>query len=302
MSATGYLDSCGFNPASSGTGDFVVSAAITGYQTPAGAGAVNGTVYSYRAQSSDLSQWEDGFGAYTVSTTTLARTTVTASSTGSKVSFTAPPNVYITALSADLQNASLLASGTVPTALLGSGTANSGSFLRGDSTWAAVVATTVSLYTSSQTITIPAGATKAYVILVGGGSGGSASGGPGGGGGALYKLLTGLTPGNTLSLTVGAGGASSGSGQSGGASSLSSGSQTISTLTANGGLNGLNYGAGGSASGGDMNFPGEPGFSVTAPMTYYIGGASGIGTRSGGVTQSASVAGFQGFCQIVWFA
>ncbi len=111
MSATGYLDSCGFNPASSGTGDFVVSAAITGYQTPAGAGAVNGTVYSYRAQSSDLSQWEDGFGAYTVSTTTLARTTVTASSTGSKVSFTAPPNVYITALSADLQNAALLANG-----------------------------------------------------------------------------------------------------------------------------------------------------------------------------------------------
>ncbi len=123
MSATGYLDSCGFNPASSGTGDFVVSAAITGYQTPAGASAVNGTVYSYRAQSSDLSQWENGFGAYTVSTTTLARTTVTASSTGSKVSFTAAPNVYITALSTDLANASLLTNGTVPAARLPSGAA-----------------------------------------------------------------------------------------------------------------------------------------------------------------------------------
>ncbi|MBN9601817.1 MAG: hypothetical protein J0G33_02680 [Afipia felis] len=122
MSATGYLDACGFNPVSGGTGDFVVSAAIAGYQTPASAGAVNSTVYSYRAQSSDLSQWENGFGAYTTSTTTLARTTVTASSTGSKVSFTSPPNVYITALSADLQNASLLASGVVLVSLLPTGT------------------------------------------------------------------------------------------------------------------------------------------------------------------------------------
>lgn len=111
MSATGFLDACGFNPASGGTGDFVVSAAVTGYQTPAGAGAVNGAVYSYRAQSSDLSQWEIGFGAYATGTTTLARTTVVASSTGSKINFSAPPSVYITALSADLQNAALLSNG-----------------------------------------------------------------------------------------------------------------------------------------------------------------------------------------------
>ena len=111
MSATGFLDACGFNPASGGTGDFVVSAAVTGYQTPAGAGAVNGAVYSYRAQSSDLSQWEIGYGAYATGTTTLARTTVTASSTGSKVNFSAPPSVYVTALTADLKNAALLDNG-----------------------------------------------------------------------------------------------------------------------------------------------------------------------------------------------
>jgi len=122
MSATAFLDACGFNPASGGTGDFVVSAAITGYQTPASAGAVNGTIYSYRAQSTDLSQWEVGFGAYTSGTTTLARTTVVASSTGSKVNFTAPPSVYVTALSADLLNASLFTSGTMPTARLPLGT------------------------------------------------------------------------------------------------------------------------------------------------------------------------------------
>lgn len=102
MSATGFLDACGFFPAAGGTADFVVSAAITGYQTPASAGATNGAVYSYRAQSTDLSQWEVGFGAYTSGTTTLARTTVVASSTGSKVNFSAPPSVYVTALTADL--------------------------------------------------------------------------------------------------------------------------------------------------------------------------------------------------------
>jgi len=111
MSATGFLDACGFFPAAGGTADFVVSAAITGYQTPASAGAANGAVYSYRAQSTDLSQWEVGFGAYTSGTTTLARTTVVASSTGSKVNFSSPPAVYITALSADLQNAALLTNG-----------------------------------------------------------------------------------------------------------------------------------------------------------------------------------------------
>lgn len=120
MSATGYLDACGFIPASSGAGNFVVSSAITGYQTPASAGAVNSTVYSYRAESADKSQWEEGYGAYTVSTTTLARSTITANSSGgtSAINFSAAPNVFIVGLSADWQNASLLKSGTLPAARL----------------------------------------------------------------------------------------------------------------------------------------------------------------------------------------
>lgn len=118
MTAGGYVDACGFFPASSGTGDFVVSAAITGYQTPASAGAVNALVYSYRAESADKSQWEEGFGAYTVGSVTLARTTVTANNLGTtaKISFTVAPNVFITAMTADLQNAALLTSGTLPAA------------------------------------------------------------------------------------------------------------------------------------------------------------------------------------------
>lgn len=90
-----------FTPVSTGTVDFVVSAAVQGYMTPATAGMVNGALYKYRAESLDLSQWEIGEGAYTVGSTTLARTTVLFSSTGSKVSFTAAPNVGITLLKED---------------------------------------------------------------------------------------------------------------------------------------------------------------------------------------------------------
>src|SRR5882762_5083484 len=82
-----------FNPTTGGTADFVVSSAVAGYQTPASAGAVNGTTYTYRAESADLSQWELGRGAYTSASVTHARTTILFSSTGSKVNFSAAPQV-----------------------------------------------------------------------------------------------------------------------------------------------------------------------------------------------------------------
>jgi hypothetical protein len=103
MSAQGFLDACGFIPTAAGTTNFVVSTPIQGYQTPASAGAQN-IVYSYRSESADKSQWEEGFGAYNTSTGTLARTTVTANSLGTTalVNFSAAPNVFITALAADI--------------------------------------------------------------------------------------------------------------------------------------------------------------------------------------------------------
>lgn len=115
MSAQGFLDACGFIASSSGTGNFVVASAIQGYQTPAAAGA-QAIVYSYRSESPDKSQWEEGFGAYNTTTNTLARTTITANSNGntSAVNFSTVPNIFITALSADFQNAGALASGTIP--------------------------------------------------------------------------------------------------------------------------------------------------------------------------------------------
>lgn len=102
MSANAFLDACGFTPTAGGTGTWTVSAAIQGYRTPASAGAVNGAVYSYRAQSGDLTQWEEGFGTYTTSGTTLTRTVTASTNAGSAVNFTAAPNIYITALTQDL--------------------------------------------------------------------------------------------------------------------------------------------------------------------------------------------------------
>lgn len=88
-----------FTPTSGGTGTWTVSAAVTGYMTPAQAGAVNATTYYYGAENSTKTEWEIGLGTYTVSGTTLARTTVLYSSnSNAAVNFTNPPNVFVTLL------------------------------------------------------------------------------------------------------------------------------------------------------------------------------------------------------------
>jgi hypothetical protein len=108
-----FLDVCRFNPTSNGTGSFVVSSAVNGYQTPALAGAVDGATYRYRAESADLTQWEVGTGVYTVSTITLTRATALYNSSGTgtgtgqsgagtKISFTLVPQVGLVLLADDL--------------------------------------------------------------------------------------------------------------------------------------------------------------------------------------------------------
>lgn len=149
------------------------------------------------------------------------------------------------------------------------------------------------VFTGNGTFTIPAGVTAVKVTVIGGGgagcggSGANGSNGAGGGaGGAAIKWLTGLTPGNTLTVTVGAGGTgvSNAGGNGGGTSTVSSGTQTIATITGTGGTgapNGVQPGSGGTASGGDLNLPGGlggvvPGGSVT------VGGTGGASLLSGG--------------------
>ena len=120
--------------------------------------------------------------------------------------------------------------------------------------------TSTTVYTSAGTFTIPTGKTVVKVTVVAGGGGGGGTNGlssfGGGGGGSAITYLTGLTPGNTLTVTRGTGGAGGasgggGNGSTGGTSSVSSGTQTITTVSATGGNGGVapppgtyTYGAG----------------------------------------------------------
>jgi hypothetical protein len=99
-----FLDGCRFNPVAGGTTDWTYSSAVTGYQSPAAANVVNETLYKYRAESADLSQWEFGEGAYNTGTGVLARTTVLYNSAGnsSKINFSTVPQVAIVALKEDI--------------------------------------------------------------------------------------------------------------------------------------------------------------------------------------------------------
>ena len=133
---------------------------------------------------------------------------------------------------------------------------------------------TIQAFTSSGTFTVPAGVTKVKVTVVGGGGGGrtatnSTSQGGGGSGGAAIKVITGLTPGGTVAVTVGTGGAANTNGVT-----SSFGAYCSATGGVSPGLSSNNPGPGGdggTATGGDINFTGGAG-----------GGGSGVsGTVAG---------------------
>lgn len=248
--------------------------------------------------------------------TVLGRSTAGTGVPEAMTTLPAVSGVNLTAL-----NASNLGSGTVPTARLASGTANSTTYLRGDQTWATLsnsyVGARGQVFTGNGTYTIPTGVTAVKVTVVGGGGGGGnatyvcahGSGGGGGGGGTAIKYLTSLTPGNTLSVTVGGGG---GATATGGTSSVSSGSQSISTISGVGGSGGAsgaggsgNGGSGGSSSGGDMNSAGGggdvgQGQSQTAQGGASMFGGGGRGTQgsTGGEAGRAYGGGGSGGCSI----
>lgn len=155
------------------------------------------------------------------------------------------------------------------------------------------------IFTASGTFTIPTGVTAVKVTVCGGGgAGGGASatqdGGGGGSGSTGIKWLTGLTPGNTLSVTIGGGGtgASAAAGGNGTGSTIASGTQTITSIVTNGGTggpiatsgNGATGGDGGAAgTGGDMNLQGTAGSNGSA-----LSGGSGGGSIFGGAARGAT--------------
>jgi hypothetical protein len=100
---------------------------------------------------------------------------------------------------------------------------------------------TVVTFTSSTTWTVPAGVTSLKVLVVGGGGGGGESiGGGGGGGGVVYNASYGVTPSDTITVTVGAGGAG-GDGTPGYPPGAKGGNSVFGTLIALGGGGGAGY-------------------------------------------------------------
>ena len=122
MSNTFY-DAVRFTAASAGTGDFVVNTAVQGFRTPAAAGVPNSASVSLRAESADLSEWEESQSVYTSSGTSFTRVvTENHLGTTAKINFTAPPQVAIVLASSDIADAGKFSTGTVPTARLPVGT------------------------------------------------------------------------------------------------------------------------------------------------------------------------------------
>jgi hypothetical protein len=180
-------------------------------------------------------------------------------------------------------------SGTLPVANGGTGITSvgtSGNVLTSNGTaWvsSAPVASLPSLavFTASSTWTVPAGITRAKVTVIsGGGAGGFTvagySSGGGGGGGTSIKYVSGLTPGGTVSVTVGAGGTTG----SGGTSSF--GAYCSATGGAVG--TGLVGGNGGIGSSGDFNFAGGGGGApiISTVDGFLLGGTGGSSFFGGG--------------------
>jgi hypothetical protein len=151
----------------------------------------------------------------------------------------------------------------------------------------AAVGTRGQVFTSSGTFTVPAGVSAVKVTVIGGGGGGgrgtdgASAGGGGGGGGVGIKWITGLTAGDTVSVTVGAGG---GQQANGGTSSFGA------YISATGGATGASStvdgagGAGGTASGADLSIGGRQGFGSNTGSGY--AGCGGV-SMSYGVPSAA---------------
>ncbi len=149
------------------------------------------------------------------------------------------------------------------------------------------------VFNANGTFTIPTGITAVKVTVIGGGGGGApyfncgSNGSCGGAGGSAIKYLTGLTPGATLTVVRGAGGTVGGTdtnnSTNGGASSVSSGTQSISTISATGGAKaGYGYaGAGGTGSGGDLNVAGARG-GLGSNFDILTGAVTVLGMAGGG--------------------
>jgi hypothetical protein len=152
----------------------------------------------------------------------------------------------------------------------------------------------VATLTASGTFVVPAGITRAKVtVIAGGGAGGyhaSQPGGGGGSGGQAMAWLSGLVPGNSIPVSVGAGGAPPTSPTAGGAGQGSAFGSYVSATGGQGGGGGTGTGVpaggqGGSGVGGAANFSGSwGGDAIPSANRGGDGGGPGAGKGGSGAT------------------
>ena len=142
-------------------------------------------------------------------------------------------------------------------------------------------------FTSSGTFSVPSGITSVNVLVVaggGGGAGGGYGGGGGGAGGLIYRPAFTVTPGGTVSVTVGCGGASSPAPNCSGPKGTPGQDSVFGTLTAKGGGGGGYFATsgleGGNGGGAGRDGP-QPGGTATQPTQPGDSGTYGFGNPGG---------------------
>lgn len=169
------------------------------------------------------------------------------------------------------------------------------------------IPSTVVLITSGTSWTVPAGVTRIRVRLVGGGGGGYSTGSnsntiyaSAAGGGYCESIMT-VTPGNTISLSIGAGGVGS-TANTGGSGMTAGGTTTFGALSATGGApGGASVSVGGIGYNGNvMNHGGENGIGNSAVQIPSIPGGSFVSGNTytygcGGMSYGYTYAGQSGY-------
>jgi hypothetical protein len=183
-------------------------------------------------------------------------------------------------------------------------TNNDGQTATGTNAYTYVATVVIQTYTSSTTWTAPSGVTSVEYLVVGGGGGGGSYGGGGGAGGFRTAAGYAVTPGNTYTVTVGAGGVGGTSNNRG----TNGGDSVFSGITSlgggGGGSSGTNNGRNGGSGGGGERSTGSGGTGTAGQgnngaagrgsSPYYGGGgggASAVGTSGSGTTAGSGGAG-----------